>query len=221
MGRALAWVPAYLAARWLLAALSPLPHALPMDPWIVFVVLAHRRAGTPALPLLWLGLVLGDLLTGLPPTGLLFRAAGAGALLALPRVSSRHDLFVLAVHGAAWTALPPEFRGEHAFAYAYVLALCQGLLWAGLVWPWTPGRLERASWALAIPPAYAMLVHRFCPGPDLWPPPGLAQCGGTALRVFASLLPCFPFALPAVRVLRKRRRRVPGGLGSQLAKAPD
>ncbi len=196
--RDLQWAANYALLRALLSPLALIPAALPLDP----LPLLAGRIRNP----LWLlpGMILGDLLSGLPWSGGVARALGVAMLGRVAAGRAGPWVFWMPL----WTALGPEWRGEFPLYYVYVAGLLQGGLWAVLA---PRGWRARDFVHLALP-AFLALLHLVCGGPPLWPLPSFGSAGPLALRIAGTspallfLLWVWPLRSRGESKSRRRRR---------------
>lgn len=226
--RLTAWAGGYGLFRLLLAALSPVPFAVPLDP------LAICAAGVLTLPdarfrlfgrvLLLGGLLAGDLAAGLLLPVWLPRLAGAALLLLRtqpPRDALATALRLACLH-AVWSAVAVEFTGDYPFFYIYGVTLLQSLLFIGLLTPLLPKdpfAPDALFWTALLVPAVIGLLWLLFPGTTLWPPPPLGTASGPVLRTLAVLL-LLPSLLP-LRMPSGPVRRSAGTRRTQSGKWQD
>jgi hypothetical protein len=195
--RDLLWAGGYALVRAALSPFSPVPGALPLDP------LPVAAASTRNLLLLLPGLLLGDILAGLSIPAIATRTLGFLLLGALrPRMTSTFLYWTL--HFSLWTALPPDYRGEFALSYVYLLGLLQALLWSGIL-PHRFRRPQRQDLQHLALPMTLVLLHLIWKAPALWPLPTLGSAGPLGFRLSATLL----LLAPALRFIRRPQKSSP------------
>lgn len=197
----------YTLLRMLLAPLSPVPGAVPLDPLWVFLAMDAKTPPRIRVPALLPGLIIGDLMAGLPWPVIALRSAGLAVLANVRLEGGFHRRFAFwMVHHALFSAVMSDWLGDYPLGFLYAVWLPQGLLWWGLAAP----RGERIPWRALAPmvwlPVCLAVLHLFFHAPPLWPPPRLGSHSGFWMRTVASLLLLIPLA---AALLRRSRRGIP------------
>jgi hypothetical protein len=185
----------YFLLRMLFIPLSPVPAAVALDPLWVFAVLLYAKGGKLWVLSLVPGLLLGDVLGGLPWSQLMMRTAGFLLLAHLPVKGGFHRqcLFWITQHGL-WSAVMPDWLGLYPLGYIYTIWMLQGILWWGILVPKQASDNSEPWWPLLLTPALLLIAHLFFVAPGLWPVPQLGSHSGWTIRILGGLLLLPPLA---------------------------